>query len=330
MISPPVPAEPSIAQVADTWFGRMSRLSNASAQIAGSSTGRWHEQRGLKSACCVWADFNLMRVHLQSSLWIWRVVLVIACVALAFSTANATSIVILRAPHGARIVVAADSEFSFDSGDSIRACKIVQVSRDYWTAVSGVAFDDSTHFDSYRVAVEATSHHEHDLDAIVSEIQAKTMAILPSALREQQKRLGKKKFWLEHAYGLDVHEQALWGVEQGNLRLVYVQFVLHRAPFGGFKISSAIHGCPGDACENTASGFGAFLGHHKLIDKFVLQNSDWPRQDRIDAIARRFVQMEIDSEPDCHCSGPVSVLSTDRSGSASWVGERGPACQPPR
>jgi hypothetical protein len=118
-------------------------------------------------------------------------------------------------------------------------------------------------------------------------------------------------------------------MEDGVVRLICIQFILHRGRFGKLELSSTVRTYPGEACAE-ASGFGAFLGHHKVIDKFMGENPDWPMQGNLEMLARQFVQMEINSEPDCHCSLPVSVLSIDEFGSANWVGQRSPSCQLPK
>jgi hypothetical protein len=243
---------------------------------------------------------------------------------------HATSIVVLRSPHGTKIVVAADSEFSIDSAAPINGCKIVQIERNYWTAISGLASEPGTGFDSYKIALQASSRHRNNLDDIASEIRDETIAGLPSALKHIRKAIGKQAFWREYKDGFDAHEEALWGTENGVLRLIYIQFILHRGMFGKLQVSATVRKCPGDACEDPAAGFAAFLGHHKVIDKFKADNPDWPKHQKLETLARQFVQMEIDGEPDCHCSLPVNVLSMDKFGSAGWVGQRGLSCQLPQ
>lgn len=245
-------------------------------------------------------------------------------------TSNATSIVILRSPHGTKIVVAADSEFSVAAAAPINSCKILQVEKRYWTTISGLAFEPQTKFDPYEIAAAASSHHPDSLDDIASEVRKRIAATLPSALKHKRKTIGNKAFWQEYKDGFDAQEEAFLGVEQGTLRLVYIQFVLHRGIFGHLRLSSTIQKCPGDACPNPASGFATFLGHHKVIDKFVVDNPDWPRKGNLETQAQRFVQMEIDSEPDCHCSPPISILRMDGSGNTNWVGELGPSCRLPQ
>jgi hypothetical protein len=222
---------------------------------------------------------------------------------------HATSIVVLRSPHGTKIVVAADSEFSIDSAAPINGCKIVQIERNYWTAISGLASEPGTGFDSYKIALQASSRHRNNLDDLASEIRDETIAGLPSALKHRRKAIGKQAFWREYKDGFDAHEEALWGTENGVLRLIYIQFILHRGMFGKLQVSATVRKCPGDACEDPA---------------------DWPKHQKLETLARQFVQMEIDGEPDCHCSLPVNVLSMDKFGSAGWVGQRGLSCQLPQ
>lgn len=258
-----------------------------------------------------------------------RLIFLVSFLAVA-SSLHGTSIVILRSPHGTKIVVAADSQFSIDSAAPVSGCKIVQIEKTYWTAISGLASEPGTQFNSYQIALDASSHHRNNLDDIASEIRDKTLATLPSALKHRQKAIGKDTFWREYKDGFDAHEEALWGMEDGVVRLIYIQFILHRGRFGKLELFSTVRKCPGEACADPASGFGAFLGHHKVIDKFTAENPDWPRQGNLETLAKQFVQMEIDSELDCRCSLPVSVLSMDKFGAANWVGQRSPSCQLPK
>jgi hypothetical protein len=244
------------------------------------------------------------------------------------SLSHATSIVILRSPHGTKIVVASDSQFSIDSASPVSGCKIVQIEKTFWTAISGLASEPGTSFNAYQIVLNASSHGL-DLDDIVSEAQARTLATLPSALKHRRKAIGEQAFRQQYKEGFDAHEEAFWGLENGTLRLIYVQYLLHRGRFGKLSLSPVVHKCPGDACADPASGLGVFLGHHKIIDKFTAENPDWPKQAAMETQAQRFVQMEIDSEPDCHCSLPVAVLRMDRQGNTNWIGETGRLCRSP-
>lgn len=246
------------------------------------------------------------------------------------SLSHATSVVILFSPHGGRVVVAADSQFSIDKAAPVNGCKIMQIGKTYWTVISGLASESGTQFNPYQTALNASSHHSNSLDDIASEVRKKTMADLPSALKHRRKTMGKDAFRREYKDGFDAYEEAFWGLEDGEVKLVYIQFVFHRGRFGGLKLSSSLRKCPGDVCPNPASGFGTFLGHHKVIDKFIAENSDWPRKGSLETLAKKFVQMEIDNEPDCRCSLPINVLSMDKFGSTAWVGEREPSCALPK
>jgi hypothetical protein len=245
------------------------------------------------------------------------------------SYSNATAIVILRGPRGTKMIVAADSEFAIAGATPAKACKIVQVERRYWTAISGLASEPATHFDAFAIVAAAASHHPNSLDDIAIEARDRTLAVLPASLKHERKVVGKKAFWQEHEDGFDAQEEAFWGVEDGTVRLVYVQFVLHRKSFGRLRLSAAMHTCPGDLCPDPASAIAVFLGHHKIIDKFRADNADWAARGTMESVAKQFVQMEIESEPDCHCSAPVAILRMDRSGRANWVDEMGPSCQMP-
>lgn len=226
--------------------------------------------------------------------------------------------------------MAADSQFSVDSAAPVSGCKIIQVEKTFWTAISGLALEPGTSFNAYQIVLDASSHHRLNLDDIVSEAQQKTLATLPSALKHRRKTIGERAFWQEYKEGFDAHEEAFWGLENGVLRLIYIQFTLHRGRFGKLSLSLSVHKCPGEACADPASGFGVFLGHHKIIDQFTAENPDWPKQARMETQAQRFVQMEIESEPDCHCSLPVAVLRMDRLGNTNWVGESGQFCSLPK
>ena len=239
------------------------------------------------------------------------------------SLAHATSIVILRSPHGAKIVVAADTQLSVDSGAPVSACKIMRAGN-YWTAISGLASEPTTHFNSYQLANEILGSRFGSLDEAVVEIEKKTMATLPAALRARRKSVGEAVFWREYGEGFDAHEEAIWGLESGVLRVVYVQFVLHRTYFGKLKLSPTIHKCPGDACPNQDSGFAIFLGHHKVIDQFVAKDADWPGKLPLESRAIQFVEMEIKEEPDCHCAAPITGLRIDARGTPQWFGVTGP------
>lgn len=245
------------------------------------------------------------------------------------SSSQATSIVILRSPHGTKIVVAADSEFSLDSGAPVSGCKIVQIGKKYWTAISGLASQPETHFDSYQIALDASANHPNSLDDIAAEVREKTLAGLPSALKRRQKMIGKEAFWREYKDGFDAHEEAFWGLEDGAVRLIYLQFSLHRGWFGALTVSSNLRKCPGNGCPDPGAGFGTFLGHHKIIEKFMEEHPDWPNKSAMETRARQFVQMEIESEPNCHCSAPIVVLSMDRFGTPNWVGQKSQFCRAP-
>lgn len=246
------------------------------------------------------------------------------------SSSNATAVVILRGPHGAKIIVAADSEFVVAGAASEKACKIVQVERRYWTAISGLASQPATHFDAFEISAAAASHHPNSLDDIATEVRDTILATLPASLKHERKVEGSKAFWQEHQDGLDAQEEAFWGVEDGTLRLVYVQFVLHRKSFGRIWLSAKIEKCPGDLCPNPAAGIAVFLGHHKVVDKFRADNRDWATRGTMESVAKQFIQMEIDSEPDCHCSAPIAMLRMDRRGHTNWVEDAGPSCQMPQ
>jgi hypothetical protein len=245
------------------------------------------------------------------------------------SYSNATAIVILRGPRGTKMIVAADSEFAIAGATPAKACKIVQVERRYWTAISGLASEPETHFDAFAIVAAAASHHPNSLDGIAIEARDRTLAVLPASLKQERKAVGEKTFWQEHEDGFDAQEEAFWGVEDGTVRLVYVQFVLHRKSFGRLRLSAAIHTCPGDLCPDPASAIAVFLGHHKVIDKFRTDNADWAARGTMESVAKQLIEMEIESEPDCHCSAPVTMLRMDRSGHANWVDEMGPSCQMP-
>lgn len=246
------------------------------------------------------------------------------------SLSQATSIVILRSPFGGRIVVAADSQFSVDAAIPMSACKIVQLEGEYWTVISGLASEPGTHFDSYQIAQDASFHHKDNLDDIASEVNEKTLTSLPLALEKRRKAIGEEAFRREYGEGLDAHEEAFWGVESGTLRLIYLQFTLHVERSGTLTITSAVQKCPGSACPDPDSGFAVMMGHHKVIDRFMTQNSGWQRLMSLEARAQEFVQMEITNEPDCHCSPPIVVLRMDKYGNTNWIGPRGPACRAPR
>jgi hypothetical protein len=245
----------------------------------------------------------------------------------AFS--NATSIVILRGPRGTKMIVAADSEFAVAGAAPTRACKIVQVERRYWTAISGLASEPETHFDAFAIAAAAASHHPNSLDEIAAEVRVKTLAALPSSLEHERKTVGKQTFWQQHQEGLDAQEEAFWGVEEGSVRLVFVQFVLHRRRFDRISLSAETHTCPGDLCPEQSSAIAVFLGHHKVIDQFRADHADWAAQGTMESVAKQFVQMEIDNEADCHCSDPVAMLRMDRLGHANWVEKTDLSCRMP-
>lgn len=245
------------------------------------------------------------------------------------SYSNATAIVILRGPRGTKMIVAADSEFAIAGGTPAKACKIVQVERRYWTAISGLASEPETHFDAFAIVAAAASHHRNSLDGIAVEVRDRTLAVLPASLKYERKVVGEKVFWQEHEDGFDAQEEAFWGVENGTVRLVYVQFVLHRKRFGRIRLSATTHTCPGDLCPDPASAIAVFLGHHKIIDTFRAENTDWAARGSMESVARQLVQMEIESEPDCHCSAPVTMLRMEKSGRTNWVDEMGPSCQVP-
>ncbi|HVI07735.1 MAG TPA: hypothetical protein VND65_05525 [Candidatus Binatia bacterium] len=246
----------------------------------------------------------------------------------AAQIANATSIVILRSPRGTKIVVAADSQVSLDAATPVNSCKILQIEKNYWMANSGLLFEPLTKFDPYQIAVQAAAQHKNSLDEIVSVVREKTMAVLPTALKNRRKALGEAAFWREYKSGLDAQEEAFWGVENGALRLVYIQFGIRKGWLGSLKISPSVHACPGDACPNPAGGFAINLGHHKVSDGYRAKNVDWPSQAPLETLAKQFVQMEIDEEADCECSDPVVVLRMDKSGVARWIGDMGPQCRP--
>ena len=244
--------------------------------------------------------------------------------------ARATSIVILRSPHGTKIVVAADSQFSMDSAQPVNACKIIQIEKNYWTAVSGLTYESQTMFNAYQIALDAAAKHNGSIDEIAAEVRDETMRLLPAALVHRRKTIGKEAFWQEYKDGKDAHEEAFWGYEKGSLRLVYIRYVLHRRRFGGLSLLPETHACPGDACLDQRSGFGAFMGQHKIIDKFTVENADWAMKTDLESRARQFIQLEIEGEPDCHCSPPISVLTLEKSGTARWAGNSGPYCQAPK
>ena len=70
---------------------------------------------------------------------------------------QATSIVILRSPRGTEIVVAADSQLSLDSAGPVMTCRILQIQRNYWTTIAGLTLQSASHFNSYEIALEASS-----------------------------------------------------------------------------------------------------------------------------------------------------------------------------
>ena len=247
----------------------------------------------------------------------------------AAASSNATAIVILRGPRGTKMIVAADSEFALAGADPIKACKIVQVEKRYWTAISGLASEPETHFDAFEIAAAAASHHPNSLDDIATEVRDRTLAVLPASLKHVRKEVGKKAFWQEHQDGFDAQEEAFWGVEAGSVRLVYVQFVLHRRTFDHIWLSATIQKCPGELCPDQSSGIAVFLGHHKVIDKFRADNADWSARGTMESVAKQLIQMEIDSEPDCHCSAPIAMLRMDWRGHTNWVEETGLSCQMP-
>jgi hypothetical protein len=259
-----------------------------------------------------------------------RAVLILAhFIVWTVASSRATSIVILRGPRGTKMIVAADSQFAIAGATPTKACKIVQVERRYWTAISGLASEPETHFDSFAIAAAAASHHPNNLDAIAAEVRDRTLAALPSSLEHERRTVGKKAFWQEHQEGLDAQEEAFWGVEEGSVRLVFVQFVLHRGKFGRISLSAETHTCPGDLCPEQSSAIAVFLGHHKVIDQFRADHADWAAQGTMESVAKQFVQMEIDNEPDCHCSDPVAMLRMDRLGRANWVEKTDLSCQVP-
>lgn len=262
---------------------------------------------------------------------ITRAALILALlIATNTSPSSATAVVILRGPRGTKMIVAADSEFAIAGNAPVNACKIVQVEKRYWTAVSGLASEPATHFDAFAIAAAAASHHPNSLDDIAIEVRDRTLALLPASLKHERKTVGKEAFWHEHEDGFDAQEEAFWGVEDGTVRLVYVQFVLHRKRFGRIRLSAIVHECPGDLCPDQASAIAVFLGHHKVIDKFRADNADWAARGTMESVAKQLVQMEIASEPDCHCSAPVTMLRMDRLGHTNWVEETGLSCQMPR
>jgi len=268
--------------------------------------------------------------HICSEMKYTASAFVLTFLVLIANVGHATSIVILRSPRGTKIVVAADSQFSMDSAAPISACKIIQIEKNYWTAISGLTHESLTGFNAYQIALDAASRHKNSIDDIASEVRDRTMESLPSALKHRRKAIGQDAFWKEYKEGTDAHEEGFWGYENGKLQLIFIRYVLHRGRFGGLSLTPVVHRCPGDACNDPQAGFGAFLGQHKVIDRFTDKNADWQRKSELETAARDFIQMEIDGEPDCHCSPPVSVLSLDRFGTARWVGESGPSCQAPK
>ncbi len=254
----------------------------------------------------------------------------LACLLAAVPAGYATSIVIFRGPHGARIVVAADSQFSLDSSGPFESCKIRQIQPSYWTAISGLVSQPTTGFNGFQFALDASSHPSARLDDIAAEVRQKVLAGLPPALKQQRKTIGSQAFWRAYKDGFDAYEEAFWGQEDGVLRLVYLQFTIHRGRFGGIGISPVIHACPGEACADPRAGFGIFLGHHKVIDKFMTENSEAVKKSSLETLSRQFVQMEIEGEPDCHCAPPIDVLSLRPDRDATWVGEKSAACREPQ
>jgi hypothetical protein len=235
--------------------------------------------------------------------------------------ARATSIVLLRSGDGHSVSVGADSAFTPENGPVLIGCKIAQIEKSYWTAVAEVSDAPRQSYHPYQFAMNAAAHHPNNLRLIVDEFVSVSQKLLPAVAIYQREKLGKESFGKMYE-GKPITQVVFWGIENGLISVIGVDFVAATQATGRIHINPVVHQCPPECAASGVPSLSVYLGAHDVIDR-----SRWTWQTDLDQAARDSVQREIDEDEKCrgHCSPPITVLHMDLTGT-KWIGGHG-KCQ---
>jgi len=200
----------------------------------------------------------------------------------------------------------------------VAACKITRISANFWVALAGIN-DPEDDFYPQQIALAAGLRHREDLDAIVEEFRERVSELLPLAVERIRAGVGEA-VWERDFEAMPATQAVFFGLVNHKpvFRLLDLVPVTTCA---GIAIYTRSDRCPGKCAPRgtVAAGIGATTALSRFPPPLDYTGD-------LDAGARWLVNMEIESNPDCGCGPPITVLHLDASG-ARWVGDPGVCAQ---
>lgn len=223
-------------------------------------------------------------------------------VAAASIGAFATSIVLIRSPHG--VILGADSKETWHGEEGEGAgCKIHQVDHAVFFAHGGFTYDRARQF-SLDELVERAERLGSTFDTVVQEAETSVASALSTELESLS---SQDPDALKYFLGLQAVSSLFFvAAENGMTRTAIRQFTPDSTP--PFRITVRRIDCPGRDCPK---GTGAWwMGKVRLSD---LRNKHMNAEEAAEA----YLNQEVKEEPD-KVGPPITILRVTDDG-ASWV-----------
>ena len=232
----------------------------------------------------------------------------LVCILLLSPMVKGTSVAALLESKNRRIVIAADCRVNRMS-DSLSECKII-AEPGCTAAIAGLFREDGAAFHLRTLATEAC-HFPGTLHDKAEVFLRAAKTPYERAVR-RIRDLDPADF--RNTVANKPTEVIFAGIENGHLAL-YVRGLI--ADSTG-RVTLERH----EASEGTASSMGFFAGLNLEIRKYVETHGNWAREEYL-SIARKFVEMEIQANPDL-AGPPISEIEIDDRGVVHWIS--GGAC----
>ena len=241
-----------------------------------------------------------------------RAALAVILAAVAVTTADATTLAIIRTPH--EIVIAADSLMTLYGTRPQQACKIRRHG-DVIFATAGLVESSAGVLDAHRIIAEVLRRNiswtEH-----VATIERRLQEPLLRVLRRMQ-REHPDQFREQLARGFALH-LSLVAYRNGSPALEMREFYVEQPRSGPLTLRVSRVSCPAE-CTGATNVFG--VGETDVMMRHVNTLQRFPPD--LASLALDLVGLEIRQKP-AYVGPPVDVVRVNRAG-VDWVARK-PSC----